>query len=328
MARSYHPLQQLATALKVTRVARVTGLDRTGVEVACAVRPEGQILQVCNGKGWNWDHAYASALFETAELYAAEHFHNIWRVEPDVDAPRQWSSARFGGTAGRTIATAMIDRMGADKMVAVPAHAIGCSRELPGPVTVSWSSNGMGAGFTHKQALAHALDEVWERHALAVTLPDGWEPGRVALRRIPIKIPAFTENGFDVAVFDLSLDEGPYVVGALLFDREEGPVPLAAGYCARSDFHKAIDGALLEAAQSRLTEIHAAREDVVTKPGPREVSAFRDEILRMLPLDFEPKRTFGDWWKGREVAFASMSPTDGVWVVKVLAPELHVSELL
>jgi ribosomal protein S12 methylthiotransferase accessory factor len=328
MSRSYHSLQDLATALKVTRVARVTGLDRTGVEVACAVRPDGQILQVCNGKGWTWEQAYASAVFETAELVAAETYRHLWRTERDVDGERQWSSARFGGVAGRLIPTAMIDLLNHDQMVTVPAHAIACSRGIPGPVTVSWSSNGMGAGVSHKQALAHALDEVWERHALAVTLPDGWEVGRVALRRIPIKFPSLTENGFDVAVFDLSLDEGPYVIGVLLFDREEGPVPLAAGYCARSDFKMAIDGALLEAAQSRLTEIHAAREDVVTKPGPREVRAFAGEILELLPLDFEPKRSFGDWWKGRDVAFASMSPVNGVWVVKVLAPGLQVSELL
>src|SRR5215468_3351053 len=65
-------VDDLMTALGVTRVARVTGLDRSGVEVACAVRPGGHVLQVSNGKGLTWEEARASALSEAAELWAAE----------------------------------------------------------------------------------------------------------------------------------------------------------------------------------------------------------------------------------------------------------------
>src|SRR5918911_2449947 len=68
----------LAAALGVTRVARVTGLDRTGVEVACAVRPGGHVLQVTNGKGETSAAAARGALLESAELAAAE------RVAPGV----------------------------------------------------------------------------------------------------------------------------------------------------------------------------------------------------------------------------------------------------
>ena len=60
------PMDALQRALGVTRVARVTGLDRAGVEVACAVRPGGHVLQVTNGKGESWEAARASALSEAA----------------------------------------------------------------------------------------------------------------------------------------------------------------------------------------------------------------------------------------------------------------------
>src|SRR5258708_37273265 len=66
------PVDRLQRALGVTRVARVTGLDRAGIEVACAVRPGGHVLQVSNGKGESWEEARASALSEAAELWAAE----------------------------------------------------------------------------------------------------------------------------------------------------------------------------------------------------------------------------------------------------------------
>ncbi|MFL6930256.1 MAG: hypothetical protein ACJ8FK_10115, partial [Xanthobacteraceae bacterium] len=57
-------LERLATAVGVTRVARVTGLDRAGVEVACAVRPGGHVLQVSNGKGDTFEEAARGAVLE------------------------------------------------------------------------------------------------------------------------------------------------------------------------------------------------------------------------------------------------------------------------
>ena len=65
-------LDALAAQIGVTRVARVTGLDRGGVEVACAIRPGGHVLQVSNGKGLDAASAKAGAILEAAELWAAE----------------------------------------------------------------------------------------------------------------------------------------------------------------------------------------------------------------------------------------------------------------
>ena len=326
MRRSYHSISSLATELRVSRVARVTGLDRTGVEVACAVRPQGHVLQVCNGKGWTWEAAQWSALFEAAELDAAERPGLEWTMESDGEHDERWSSSQLGGATGGTIAFVEARRLGGRGHVKVPLHAVACAPDLPGPVTVSWSSNAMGAHFSRDRALKHALDEAWERHALAQVLPNGWTPRAVAGRRLAVDVP-LVQAGFELAVFDLSLGEGPYVAGALLFDREEGPVPLAAGYAARDRLGDAIDAAVLEAAQSRLTDIHAAREDVVTKPGPREVGAFRAEIAGIVTT--APRlRAFSAWWKDHPAAFVELGTHEGIHVVKVLSPALEVSELL
>ncbi|HET8733129.1 MAG TPA: YcaO-like family protein, partial [Anaeromyxobacteraceae bacterium] len=64
--------RDLQAALGVTRLARLTGLDRAGVEVVAAVRPGGHVLQVTNGKGESFDEAAAGALAEAAELWSAE----------------------------------------------------------------------------------------------------------------------------------------------------------------------------------------------------------------------------------------------------------------
>ncbi len=58
------------------------------------------------------------------------------------------------------------------------------------------------------------------------------------------------------------------LAGALLIDEEQGPIPVAAGYACAPDRDHALSSALLEAAQSRLTDVHGAREDI--EPGDRE----------------------------------------------------------
>jgi len=76
----------LQSALGVARVARVTGLDRFGVEVACAVRPLGHVLQVCNGKGETWEQARASALSEAVQRLEAGFAHTLLPIAAAADA--------------------------------------------------------------------------------------------------------------------------------------------------------------------------------------------------------------------------------------------------
>jgi ribosomal protein S12 methylthiotransferase accessory factor len=88
----------------VTRIARVTDLDRTGIEVACAVRPGGHVLQVTQGKGLAFREAAAGALLEAAELACAERVDMAdlaWASERELCARRvpHLSPADLGGEA-------------------------------------------------------------------------------------------------------------------------------------------------------------------------------------------------------------------------------------
>src|SRR6266568_3266776 len=225
MERTARPGQgRLAAALGVTRVARVTGLDRTGVEVACAVRPGGHVLQVTNGKGLGLRAAAAGALGEAAELAFSEQV-------PPRGAPLGVSELR-------------------------------------------WTSNGMGAHSSRPAALLHALLELVERHELALALPDGWTEEAVRCFRLSSAAAAraapgaaalaqrLERRGFSVYLFALPGQVGLPTAAALLFDAEHSAVPLTVGYACRLDLDGAVLAALLEAAQSRLTDIHGAREDV------------------------------------------------------------------
>jgi ribosomal protein S12 methylthiotransferase accessory factor len=340
MAPRGHPLRDgpraLARALGVTRIARLTGLDRTGVEVASAIRPGAHVLQVTNGKGETPTDAAAGALLEAAELFAAERAAvDAWgsaaelagsgadAVHPrdlaDGGGEPEWDHVRLAWRSGRDLAT------GAP--VLVPGqlvHVPPPGGPLLGPALLRWTSNGMGAARDPSAALLHALLEAVERDRVARALPEGFTKGELARRLLdPARLASVAPRtaalaarieaeGIRVFLLDvtdadpgpgrgLGLGPGPGprprpgpgpsrgrgrgpsrgrgprpgprpspgpgwlslpCCAALLLDREGSAVPVAAGYACRLSRDGALRAALLEAAQSRATEIHGAREDV------------------------------------------------------------------
>lgn len=252
----------LLEALGITRLARVTGLDRTGVEVFAAIRPAGHVLQVTQGKGQARRGAAWSAVGEAAELEAAERIDAARLVFCRGDA-LDGLVLDDDGLARAWVAGA---RLADGARVWVPADQVYCppgGQAWLGPSTASWSSNGLGAHPQRARAVRHAVLEVWERHALAQALPAGWTEEAVSKRRVSWRPPLVADleaRGFVVVPCALAFRPLP-LAGVLLFERD-GAVPLTAGYACRLSLDGALEAALLEAAQSRLTEIHGAREDV------------------------------------------------------------------
>jgi ribosomal protein S12 methylthiotransferase accessory factor len=141
------------------------------------------------------------------------------------------------------------------------------------------------------------------------------------------------------------------VAAAVIVDEEGGPVPVAAGYACRLSRDGALTAALLEAAQSRATEIHGAREDVawgdrgaaaplagmLASARPRRPAsalpdvratgraAVREILRRLVRAGFD---------RGAVVDLAAPHLPAGhrhgprVHVVKVIVPGLLLSELL
>ena len=334
MLEMYQPPRDLAATIGVTRIARLTGLDRTGVEVASAMRPGGHILQVSNGKGRDWPSAARGALHEAAELWAAEQplpfAIDAAAEELEGALPAQW----LGGEAAGPLRSKWVraQRLDGAGQLWVPASAVSCPRVGAGPMPAPWTSNAMGAHRELSAALLHASYEGWEREALAQVLPQGWVPRDFAGRRLDWKGEGY--EGFELAVFDLTPKQAVApVAGALLRDLEGGPIPLTAGYAARPTLAAAIEAAVLEAAQSRQTEIQAAREDVMLAR-PIDVEGLWSQVRGC-------KRSRRATARGpataaalarkfrRPVAFVELAPGRlPIRVVKVLVPGFRVSELL
>ena len=369
------PPRALQQCWGVTRIGRITGLDRVGVEVACAVRPRGHVLQTANGKGWSFRVAARAALSEAAELEASE------RVDPTV---LRWASIeqmrrRFGERAVWGVTPWLIGRypnaeverlrlawiegrlLQSNRPVWLPAAAIFCPP--PGafglsPVPVRWTSNGIAAHPQRSSALRHALLELAERDGLARTLPQGWTVRGVresllseaALARISPRteraLRRIRAAGFELHLFlwprggagGVSLPIG----AALLFDEEGSPIPLTAGYGCGLSAKAALESAFLEAAQSRLTDIHGAREDVQPMAA-RDVARLRSWcrtasksplLASAPPTPPEPAspgallRRFERSGHGMLASVELASELPGLRVVRLLSQTLLLTELL
>jgi ribosomal protein S12 methylthiotransferase accessory factor len=312
-------LKQLCRLIGVTRIAEVTSLDRAGIRVACAIRPGGHVLQVSNGKG---AHADLAAVAEAAELWAAEQ-----------GEPERWT---FIDGAAHVAAP----RLDAPGELWVPAESVWCPPA--GVVSMGrhrgrWTSNGMGAHRSLERALLHGLLEVIERHALTLTLPDGWTQRAVRGRCVPHRLQ---REGFVLRAFDLTPRGCPVpVAGALLEDLEQGPVRLTAGYAARLDGDAAVQAACEEAFQSRLTEVQGAREDVAlgrgadggpgpAQPPPPAWLARAEPARRMRSSRSRSVRQLARALR-RPVAYVELVPGRlPLRVAKVLVEGYAVSELL
>ena len=65
----YRPL---ASSMGITRLGNITGLDRIGIPVVAAIRPNSRSVSVSQGKGLDLSQAMASALMEAIEGFHAE----------------------------------------------------------------------------------------------------------------------------------------------------------------------------------------------------------------------------------------------------------------
>ena len=87
--------------LGITRVANLTGLDRTGIPVVMVCRPNARSSAVFNGKGIDIAAAKASALMEAAETWHAEHVRAPLRLATFAEMREDWPVVDVDGLPRR-----------------------------------------------------------------------------------------------------------------------------------------------------------------------------------------------------------------------------------
>jgi ribosomal protein S12 methylthiotransferase accessory factor len=268
--------RRAAAAVGVTRLADVTRLDRIGIHTWQAIRPTSKTLTVSQGKGMSDTLAQVSALMESIELWHAENpvldsfTATIGELRPRLtydpyalplvegsllhDAlPVRWTMAR---------------RLHDGLPVPVPYRMVHLELTEPAgwrPGTFQETSNGLASGNTVVEATLHALYEVIERDAVCRSHRLGVAGTRFdprALESGPVSelLGAFEAAGVTVDVRVLPSQAGLPVACARIVS-EDYPV-VAGGYGCHLRAEIATTRALTEAAQSRLTGISGARDDL------------------------------------------------------------------
>ena len=273
-------ISPLRSSFGVTRVANLTGLDRTGIPVVMVCRPNARSTAVFNGKGINLAAAKASGLMEAIETWHAEH----------IQLPIRFASF---AELGREVKTAEVDllpripesRFHADppmlwvegrdlidrQSVWVPFEIVHADSTVDGPPLsgcFSRSTNGLASGNHFPEAVSHALCEIIERDATRLA-------SKPARRTGPRRLDLATVDDATSLPFSISW-RGPNSTSASGTSR---PMSASSRSSASSSTAPAISaisasappailrgdrvfGARSEAAQVRTTYIIGSREDI------------------------------------------------------------------
>jgi ribosomal protein S12 methylthiotransferase accessory factor len=282
----------LVSVAGITRVADITGLDRLGIPVFSCIRPnaaEGSI-SVYNGKGATEIAARVSAIMEGLERYSAE----LHERSPQIgtyDQIRNESAALHPEqlilpehtNVGNPIPWTPAYEIISDQEIMVPAHAVfhPVPRIMGGIFRTG--TNGIASGNTCEEAVFHGLCEVIERDAWS--LAEAANQGGPVITSITNKtilslLNQFHEAGVEVTLRDISSDIRLPTVAAVADDVTlRDPTLLCIGMGTHAVPEIAILRAITEAAQSRATQIHGAREDTQEGHIKRQIGYERTKRL-------------------------------------------------
>lgn len=268
-------LSRNAHRFGVARISDLTRLDSLGISTIAVTRadPLGESVSVCTGKGASPLEARVGALGEALERYCGEPRGRI-----------SITTARASALAGLVLSPASLvpsvaldeeavldwcdGRLLDGRRIWVPANAVlmpyapAASAER----LFSAHTHGLALGSTTSEALVHGLLECIERdcYSRAVALATVGRGDSIpmidpatAASDVP-QIAAIERAGLRVVLRDLTCDTR---VPAMLCVIHDGDVA-HMGVAAHLDSTCALRKAVVEAAQSRLTDIQGAREDL------------------------------------------------------------------
>lgn len=270
----------------ITRVARITGLDRLGIPVWNAARPNAKSLSIHHGKGITDDDARASATMEAIERAIAESVSiptilaskqslatrgvlfddlpsllAVRQRPPEQDEAIEWIE-------GRSLVSGV--------PILLPKDAIALDRTRPSGY---WqSSDGLASGNTFEEAALHGLlerverdaDTLWSLNKRPTRMSTRFDAADLQDPVVNHLVERIASAGLQLVLYDMTTEIGIPSVSALI-GPSPGSVPrmryadAAGGSGSHPIAVRAAIRAITEAAQSRLTLITGARDDVDPK---------------------------------------------------------------
>jgi len=287
----------------ITRLGSITELDRIGIPVAQVVRPLSRSVSVNQGKGLTHGQAAISALMESLEGWSSERIPTE-RVEladfRSMNGQGYWSHLADDGKRNETLAWIKGWDLFSSRAVPVPLALVDTAYTIPSPHP-AWlprNTTGLAAGTSWRGAIEHACFEALERHArcAAMKIPHFFDRYQLDSRSVLAGaageiVGRLLSAGCSVGIWSIPTEHGLPVYWCHVMESDQqaplAPWPAEGFGCDRTH-DRALAKALLEACQSRLGIISAAREDmaghIYRYQDARELSAWRRRLaIRGLP---------------------------------------------
>jgi len=292
----------------ITRLARLTSLDKIGIPVWNAVSPNAHSIVINQGKGICDVDAKVSAAMEALERAVA--------AEPELNM-RTASAGELAAEGLRTDPLKPLIRAGRDEVgpgdiidwvrgndliaggdVWVPRQALALDDTRP---TRFWqSSDGLASGNTMLEAMFHGLLERVERDAEALwNLTPSAERAAACVDPFSFDDPVIsdlatriTSAGFRLKLFDMTSDIAIPCFSALIAPdaASDGTafryIEVTNGSGCHPDPVRSTIRAITEAAQSRLTFISGARDDIHPETFARPLPEHLKQELDLPPTPY------------------------------------------
>lgn len=290
-------IEALLPRFGITRLSRLTGLDRIGIPVWNAVSPNARSIVINQGKGITDIDAKVSAAMEALEraiageplVSARNASRREFRESGDACLPLDTFVA--AGQAFLSEDESLDWLAGYDIVTAgpvwVPREAICLDRTNPAPRF--WqSSDGLASGNSETEAILHGLlerierdaDRLWRLLSRERRLATAIDPAAFADPVVDDLAGRFRKADLELRLFDITSDLAIPTYAAMLGDTglltKKRPLfhDATIGYGTHPVAARAAIRALTEVAQSRLTYISGARDDL-----------FAETFTRPLPLE-------------------------------------------
>jgi YcaO-like protein with predicted kinase domain len=268
-------------AMGITRIANITGLDRIGLPVCTAIRPNARALSTAQGKGRTLAAARTSALMEAIESWHGEHMRGDIRIASHAEVSREVAMPPLSDFALRADADLGPAHpvpwvRGWDLMTSqatwVPLDCVSTNFVEGGrSPRFLRSTNGLASGNHLLEAIVHGLKEVIERDALTLaSLANG---AAAAVNPTTVPDPYFKglyntlcAKGLRLYLDDITSDIGVPTFSCRLMDDPDSAnwraLPQVDGHGTHLDYDVALSRAVHEAIQSRATVISGSRDDL------------------------------------------------------------------
>lgn len=239
----------------MTRLAELTALDVLGIPVYSAIRPLGRSLSSCQGKGFTGELAQLSAMGEAVEVWRMEQLSEEEAFE-SIEIINLFTQKSIPITQGY-LSEISLDLRGTHSSFSKPRK----------------NSNGVGSSWSKQEAMNHAIFELIERKSI-----ESWRNLQPHLRinhlvdqrelhntdsQISQLLDQLKASNVSLALWDITMPDSFPCFQAVIGDQNSDFFPqLSEGTACQANPLHAIQKALLEAIQSRLTIISGSRDDL------------------------------------------------------------------